>query len=230
DAFDVIQNGIYAATSPGFVHVAEGYYTENIEIMDGVPVWGAGAGITIIDGDKNGPVVRASNVYSSTILYGFTLLNGETSGIGGGMYNSNASLTVANCIFRDNWALNGGGIGNDSSTPTIINCTFWNNTAGEAGNGIWNDPGSAPTVTNCILWVGPEQIAGGTPIVTFCSIEGGYSGAGSHDNIDDDPMLTPDFHLEFGSPCIDAGDNFALPVWLLTDFDGELRIADGNGD
>jgi parallel beta-helix repeat protein len=52
-------------------------------------------------------------------------------------------------------------------------------------------------------------------------------------NIFRDPMFTDpqagDFHLSSNSPCIDAGNNFALNL-PSTDFDGSPRIVDGNED
>jgi hypothetical protein len=232
DAFDVIQDGIDAVASPGAVYVAEGHYPENIVMRSGVSVWGAEAFFTTIDGQRTGPVVTASDVDSATILHGFTLTNGWTVGWGGGMYNSNSYATVTNCIFKENEAAVGGGMANDGSSPTVTNCTFWNNTASDFGDGIGNDSGSAPTITNCVLWgMTPDQISGGSPTVTFCAIEGGYAGT---DNTDEYPMFAdPDvgnFHLEFGSPCIDTGSNSAVPHWLFTDFDGEPRLSDGDGD
>ncbi len=51
-------------------------------------------------------------------------------------------------------------------------------------------------------------------------------------NIFVDPMLADtannNFHLVTGSPCIDVGDN--LSVVDTIDFDGNWRVADGNGD
>jgi hypothetical protein len=37
-----------------------------------------------------------------------------------------------------------------------------------------------------------------------------------------------DYHLSFGSPCIDAGNNYY--VTTTTDYDGDQRVFDGNGD
>ena len=97
--------------------------------------------------------------------------------------------------------------------------------------------GSTPKVTNCIFW---ENISGGTspkeiynvssnPTVTFCCIEGGYSGTG---NIDQDPELVDpydgDFHLTCPSPCKDTGSNSV--VTEPTDFEGDLRTAYGTVD
>ncbi|MBM3239033.1 T9SS type A sorting domain-containing protein [Candidatus Poribacteria bacterium] len=69
---------------------------------------------------------------------------------------------------------------------------------------------SSLTVTNCILWEdsGVEIYNyESTPTVTYCDVQGGYTGTG---NINADPLFVDpssgDYHLQPGSPCIDAGD------------------------
>ena len=68
-----------------------------------------------------------------------------------------------------------------------------------------------------------------TPTVTYCCVQGGYTGIG---NIDADPcFLDPfndDYHLTYASPCIDAGNNNALSL-PAKDFEGDPRIFPGNG-
>ena len=67
-------------------------------------------------------------------------------------------------------------------------------------------------------------------------IQGGWAGAGN-DNIDTNPQiadadgadnvagtLDDDLHLLDGSPCVNAGDDAALPAELTADCDGEDRI------
>ena len=70
---------------------------------------------------------------------------------------------------------------------------------------------------------------GASPVVTYCDINLGttvYPGTG---NINADPMFVDqangDFHLQQGSPCIDAGDNSA-PGLPATDIDGDNRRID----
>ena len=94
---------------------------------------------------------------------------------------------------------------------------------------------SSLTVTNCILWDdtgGEIHNSSATPDVTYCDIEGGYDGTGNiGEDPGDDPLFVSgdDYHLQAGSPCIDAGSNTA-PSLPDTDFEGDSRIIDGNGD
>ena len=160
---------------------------------------------------------------------------GNTTAIlnGAGMYNESFSNpAVTNCTFVGNIADGrGGGMANiDNSSPTVTNCTFAENTAnaniGPRGGGMVNDFSSSPTVTNCILWNNvPDPIAGsGTGTVTHSDVEGGWKGEG---NISADPLFVdPNGRLAPDSPCIDAGDNTAVPEDITTDLDGNPRFVD----
>jgi hypothetical protein len=107
-----------------------------------------------------------------------------------------------------------------------------------------------PTVANCIAWNNtPNQITDPGvpgPVVRYSDVQGGWSGAGSN-NIDADPaFVDPDsgnYRLSSGSPCIDAGHNWAVPPDLgdldsdadtleLTpfDLDGRPRFAADEAD
>jgi len=166
--------------------------------------------------------------------------NEATSGAGGGMYNVyNCSPTVSNCTFYGNSAnLGGGGMCNwgEYSSPTVTNCTFYGNTATTNGGGMYNNIKSSPIVTNCILWNNGEEIfnedVDSVPTVSYCDVQGGY-GVPADNNINADPLFVApgsgDFHLQPGSPCIDAGDN-AAPSLPATDFEGDARIIDGDCD
>ncbi len=181
--------------------------------------------------------------------------SGNASGNGGGMFNNNfSSPKVTNCTFSGNSSnFRGGGMSNANSSPTVTNCTFSGNTAIVGGGGMFNRFISSPTVTNCILWGdSPDEILNfdpgvDTPTVSFSDVQGGYAGIG---NIDADPLFVDadgadntvgteddDLRLQAGSPCIDAGDNTAVPGGITTDLDGNARFVDdgtvvdtGNGD
>lgn len=147
---------------------------------------------------------------------------------GGGMYNSSSSPYIVNCIFSGNKAMatarHGGAMYNSVSSPVITNCILYKNEAGCYGDGINNHQSSDPVITNCILWSYsgdsfPDVVFNtgySDPVVTYCDVQGGtgeaWFGTGC---IDEDPLFADpengDFHLQPGSPCIDAGNNSALP-------------------
>jgi predicted outer membrane repeat protein len=177
------------------------------------------------------------------------LFRGNSGFLGGGMNNGHETATanLRNVIFDGNHADGwGGGMMNQGST-SLTNVTFSGNSAG-SGGGIYNAGGTA-TPDNCILWGNTATSAGsqiyilsGTVTTSYSDVEasggsgGGWDAALGTDgggNIDDDPLFVEpgsgNFHLDSGSPCIDAGDNLA-PNLPGRDFDGRPRILDGDGN
>jgi len=148
---------------------------------------------------------------------------------GGGMYNEWCnSPIVAKCNFLNNTAgWGGGGMENYGSSPKVTNCTFSDNSADFYGGGMENYDNASPTVTNCTFTgnnAGGEFI--GASIVTYCDVQGGtgqtWFGEGC---IDADPLFADaDGRLSLGSPCIDAGNDAAVPPGVTTDLDGNPRI------
>jgi hypothetical protein len=190
----------------------------NCTISDNIA--GAGAGVWCAD---SSPTLTNCTISGNTARWGH----------GGGVGCARASPTLTNCIIAANTAdFGGGGVSCHWDSPTLANCTIILNTAPEGGS-VWCWD-SSPTLTNCILWNdSPQEIyvhAGNDPIATYCDVQGGWPGEG---NIDADPLCVDpnngDFHLSAGSSCIDAGDNTAVPPWLLTDLDGNPRLVDDAG-
>lgn len=167
----------------------------------------------------------------SAQVIGCIFRGNEAANWGGGMNNMGASPLIVNTCFVDNEAAGGGGLRNALSTPEIVNCTISNNVA-QSGSGIRNSSnGSANPIdiTNTILWGNYEEeivdLAGSQSIVSYSIVEGGWPGA---TNIDVEPMFVDaasgDYHLQEGSPCIDAGDDTAIPAGVTTDMEGNDRI------
>jgi hypothetical protein len=147
----------------------------------------------------------------------------SASQAGGGLFNDRSNALVTNCTFSGNSAsLYGGGMANWYVSPTVANCTFSNNAA-SSGGGMYNYASSSPTVTNCILWSDSGGEISGSATVAYSDVQGGFAGVG---NIDGDPLFVSpgDLHLSPASPCIDAGDNSAVPPDVTTDLDGNPRI------
>ena len=181
---------------------------------------------------------------SSPTLRGCTI-----SGNGGGVYSENSSLILTNCTISGNTAGPYGGLYcGGKSSPTLTNCTVSENSAewGGGGNGgVCCGDNSSPTLTNCIVWGNTlESVCGN---LSNCLTDqdplfiqpGGWVDCGSPD----DPLCTVyqrnpdtgeptawhrwvfDYHLQPGSPCIDAGTSEGAPT---TDIEGHGRPC-GNG-
>ena len=154
---------------------------------------------------------------------------------------------VMNCSFIGNTAAHrGGGMFNHGmSNPNITNCTYYGNSA-VSGGGMYNSDINGATnvaISNCVFWSNSDgggadasaQIHDETASssnVRHSNIQGGWTGAGIS-NIDADPLFVDplgpdgvpgteddDLRLQLGSPCIDAGDNTAVPADTL-DLDGD---------
>jgi parallel beta-helix repeat protein len=173
---------------------------------------------------------------ATATLTNCTLTN-NTADYGGGvdcLSSSNPMLT--SCTITGNSATHdGGGVRCYESSPTLTNCTVVGNTA-ESGGGVACSQYSSPTLTNCILWADmPREIYvdASSPVVTYCNVQGGWLGIG---NMDADPLFCDpvgangdpstfadnDYRLSANSPCIDSGNNGALPADVLDlDADGD---------
>jgi len=180
------------------------------------------------------------------------IFRSNTASSGGAISNSGRP-TLVNCLIIGNTAGNGGGL-NSSNLATLINCTIADNSAltGEGG-GVYC-LGTLPSITNCVLW-GNTDIGGmpneeaqiyvysGTPTINYTCIQGWTGTYGGTGNIGDDPLFVdidgPDnivgneddnARLLYGSPCLDTGDNSAVPGYITTDLDGDPRIENGTVD
>jgi parallel beta-helix repeat protein len=155
--------------------------------------------------DNSYHVVTGSGTEPNAVLDGFTIIAGYASGLGppviyrrgGGMYSDDGSQTVANCTFRDNWAVfDGGGVWNINGTGTFTNCSFTANSANGDGAGIWL--AGPATFTNCTFSENSAGDEGGgiwcgvTLAFDHCTFTGnsaGDSGGGIY-NYQGSPTLT----------------------------------------
>lgn len=121
--------------------------------------------------DNSFHVVRTTNVSSGTIIDGFTIKHGHSTGkpfsdqldgagwLNDGSDGGNSAPTIRNCTFSKNYARNGGGIFNNgfqgNASPTIENCSFLGNVVSARGGGIDNyayqNGVSNPRITNCLF-------------------------------------------------------------------------------
>jgi hypothetical protein len=167
-----------------------------------------------------------------------TLIVGNfTGGSGGGVHCLGCDATVQNCTIAANTAYNyGGGVyASGSATVATVNSILWANAARLEGPQLY--------LRNLNPYV--PQLT-----VSYCDVQAGRSAVGGsgtltwgEGNIDEDPLFVdPDgadgivgnqddnLRLSPSSPCVDAGDNGAIPPSVTVDLDGRPRIVDGDGD
>lgn len=197
------------------VHVEDNRFTGNASFGPGAIAIGSGSQVRL-----------TRNVISSNVPF--------RSGTGGGILvarvQAAGSVEIDNCVIADNA---GGGLFVFGTSPIIRHCTISGNDAPRLeGDGIHVLQDAAPVITHTILWNngGPNgtQIffePGSMPAVSFCDVQGGFSGAG---NISVDPgfvnALIGDYHLSPTSRCRNAGDPSFVPRGGETDFEGEPRL------
>jgi len=166
---------------------------------------------------------------------------------GGGMRNSNSSPVIINCSF----VANSSGFFNTTSNLTIKNCIVWGNGSLQ----IFDNPLSVTTVSYSDIqggWsgAGSNNIDADPLFVSISNCCSRYSGCddpGCEAAVCEvDPFCCDvvwdlgcvalafdmcsvcpnDLRLLSGSPCIDAGDNTAVPEDITTDLDGNPRFLD----
>jgi len=182
----------------------------------------------------------------SATLTNCTFVANASIDIGGGFYTGTGITTLTNCIFVGNSAgQSGGGMDNaEDYSVTLTNCTFSGNSAPEGG-GIrdhdWPCCGELILV-NCILWDNTDsggndesaQLEAIAATINHSCIQGWTGIGGGTRNTGNNPLFIDadggDYHLQPGSPCIDAGDNSAVPLGVTDDLDGKPRIIGGRID
>ncbi len=192
----------------------------------------------------------------SGTLIGCRFFENSTEIGGGGavfVVGTAATPTFVNCVFSGNWAdgrhSGGGVLLTDGGDVTLTNCTLTGNTTGGEGGGILGDGHFA--ITNCILWGNVDkngtgessQLYYGSMDVNYSCVQGWTGELGGEGNIGANPLFVnadgPDdipgteddnVRLLCASPCLDTGNDAAVPPSALTDIAGNPRIVNGKVD
>ena len=147
-------DGYNAVSSGGTIYLAAGSYTEpGINYTKPLTLVGAGAHCTFLSGAGLQWVMRVS-VGPATIS-GVTIQNGKGSSSAGGLgVTGSSTVTVNDCVIKNNIGRNGGGVGTDpGATLTMNRCTISGNSSpntGYGGGGIFNAD-STVILTNCTI-------------------------------------------------------------------------------
>jgi subtilisin family serine protease len=218
---DCILIGNHSRTSGGAVGVGGNAGLMNCRIADNSA--GRGGGGVFYWGDVG--QVGATLSISNSVLSGNKSADQGGAYIGpGGPSSLSSTVRFTNCAVVNNSAVSTGGaiVADDSlSLTTIENSILWGNTAA--------DGAQAAVLNSAELDITHSDVQSGRLGVR---LETGATlnwGAG---NIDNDPgfFFRDDYHLKPTSPCIDAGTDSPSGGLADTDFDGETRQLDGNGD
>ncbi len=194
-------------------------------------------GFTIQNGYSTTPGGGIYCYQSSPAIENCVFDNNDSDVNGGAIACANyASPTIMNCLFHHNTSSGTGGAVflDRNCDPVIKNATFNDNYATVSGSGLYCKNSSSPYVSNCIFWGDISDEIGfsadSSPSITYCDVEGGFTGAG---NIDLDPLFSSgtfgnfylrDSHTET-SPCFDTGHGMSAFI-CFNNWSGETCMDD----
>ena len=196
--------------------------------------------------DNSYHVVKGAN---NAVLDGFMITGGNANGsnpdfMGGGIYCSNTSSTITNCIIVGNSGLSGAGISCNNASPNISNCVITGNTS-IAGGGMYNYLSADATLTNCTFSGNSASDDGGgmynyqsNPALTNCILWGNYAVTDGNEiyNYSSNPTLSycdvKGGYAGMGNidsdPCFLDVNNPAGLDGLFGTFDDGLRLRGGS--
>ncbi len=152
-AYDVLDDG-------GTINLAACTFPEhNLTFTKSLTLAGTYAPGTIIDGSNTDGVIKVDELPATTVsvtISDLTMENGNEDTFAGGLtVTGGATVTVNDCVIKDNTGVRGGGVGvNQDCTLNMNRCTVSGNTtqsSGSGGSGIYNFDGGAVNLTNCTI-------------------------------------------------------------------------------
>jgi CSLREA domain-containing protein len=138
----VVPAGSYKIALPGAAE--DGNATGDFDVTDSVTIRGAGAGLTLLDGQELDRVfdIRGTSPGSiGVILEKLLVRNGKSDDDGGGIHVGNANLAIRDAAIAGNQTLGyGGGISNlnapGTGNVTLVRATIARNVSSGFGGGV----------------------------------------------------------------------------------------------
>ena len=201
-------------------------------------------------GGNRGGAILVDLAYATVTILANTLEQNTANGNGGALYVSAPAVTISDNLVAGNAQTNaastGGGVWVDASANLVfINNTITTNiSAGGGGGSAFQINGTVEVlnVFNNIFW-GNSGTTGADVWLAGVGKKRVFSNNDAHDlfgiwdlfqnNLDADPQFVApasgDYHLQKGSPCLDAGTT-AAPSLPAVDLDGNPRTVGGTVD
>ena len=224
---------LYSGSATGAINLDDGtdFIIQDNLISGNTAAAGAGA---YVSNNKAGRILNNIMVSNTAADEGTPGLGG----MGGGIYcyaplDAVRSHSIVNNTIVDNTATGmfseqGGGVAVSIPPPIFTppvpipdRVVIANNIIAFNSSGIFEtltSPMIPPTlITNDVFNTGANYIY----------VSAGASDLSENPAFEDKPL--GDYHLQTASPCIEAGSNSVVPEFLTTDFEGNLRITDGDG-
>lgn len=127
------------------------FAVSNATIQINLTLQGSGSGATILDAGGMDRAFHINNIVTVT-MSDLTIQNGQTVDDGGGILLVDAStLTLNNCVIKDNNGKSGGGLFVNGSTLDINNTAISGNISVNSGGGIASELTSSITVSESTI-------------------------------------------------------------------------------
>jgi hypothetical protein len=209
------------------ITIEQNVFQDNITVSQAMMSGGGGA----IYNQSDSSYIHSCSFLGNSSAYGGAFVNGECNG-----------SVFANCLFAGNVADSAGGVAyntffwhNSPINYRVVNCSFIKNKSLSASaESFYNDSLTTIGIDNSIIWGNSGGIinhdATATYAATHSLIQQEPANAQFH-NLDGaiDPLLVDtaagDYRLRFNSPCINRGNDAAVPGGIITDLIHNPRIS-----
>src|SRR2546425_1791117 len=151
----VLPHGIYTLSIAGTSENAS--LSGDLDVTKSLTIQGAGASTTIVDANHIDRVFEVIGATNTSTFAGMTIRNGvwnDSNGLGGGILNEGATLTLNGDVVTGNATPQsfGGGINLEGGSLTIVDSAITNNTSYGTGGGLVNNGSTGSlSITNSLI-------------------------------------------------------------------------------